>query len=261
MKRRMLALLLALVLMVGMLPTAFATDAVEPAAVGEELDTENPAEGDNEEMPEEPEETGAEEEAKAEAEAAPLAADASGTVAYLLGMRLENGYYTANKAEVGHYTEKPDSLKNYLFYEDGVLTVFGGIVAGNSGTEDWKAGLSVESGSLTIKGSGILKLNGTGMSGLYVDRNHADINIDLAEGDALGQISIKSTNACTVRGDLTVTNASFAEIATDIDRNADTTIICDTIDGARGSMHRLFLSAIVWAARASTAFCACAPRS
>ena len=155
MKRRMLALLLALVLMVGMLPTAFATDAVEPAAVGEELDTENPAEGDNEEMPEEPEETGAEEEAKAEAEAAPLAADASGTVAYLLGMRLENGYYTANKAEVGHYTEKPDSLKNYLFYEDGALTVFGGIVAGNSGTEDWKAVLSVESGSLTIKGSGI----------------------------------------------------------------------------------------------------------
>lgn len=261
MRKRLLALLLALVLMVGMLPTAFATDAVEPAAVGEELDTENPAEGENEEMPEEPEETGAEEEAKAEAEAAPLAADASETVAYLLGMRLENGYYTANKAEVGHYTEKPDSLKNYLFYEDGVLTVFGGIVAGNSGTEDWKAVLSVESGSLTIKGSGILKLNGTGMSGLYVDRNHADINIDLAEGDALGQISIKSTNACTVRGDLTVTNASFAEIATDIDRNADTTIICDTIDGARGSMHRLFLSAIVWAARASTAFCACAPRS
>ena len=43
MKRRMLALVLALVLMVGMLPTVFATDAVEPAAVGEELDTENPA--------------------------------------------------------------------------------------------------------------------------------------------------------------------------------------------------------------------------
>ena len=128
-----------------------APDAVEPAAVGEELDTENPAEGDNEEMPEEPEETGAEEEAKAEAEAAPLAADASGTVAYLLGMRLENGYYTANKAEVGHYTEKPDSLKNYLFYEDGVLTVFGGIVAGNSGTEDWNAVLSVESGSLIMR--------------------------------------------------------------------------------------------------------------
>ena len=247
MRKRLLALLLALVLMVGMLPTAFATDAVEPAAVGEELDTENPAEGENEEMPEEPEETGAEEEAKAEAEAAPLAADASGTVAYLLGMRLENGYYTANKAEVGHYTEKPDSLKNYLFYEDGVLTVFGGIVAGNSGTEYWKAVLSVESGSLTIKGSGILKLNGTGMSGLYVDRNHADINIDLAEGDALGQISIKSTNACTVRGDLTVTNASFAEIATDIDRNADTTIICDTIDGGFADLKSAALKSIIMA--------------
>lgn len=247
MRKRLLALLLALVLMVGMLPTAFATDAVEPAAVGEELDTENPAEGENEEMPEEPEETGAEEEAKAEAEAAPLAADASGTVAYLLGMRLENGYYTANKAEVGHYTEKPDSLKNYLFYEDGVLTVFGGIVVGNSGTEDWKAVLSVESGSLTIKGSGILKLNGTGMSGLYVDRNHADINIDLAEGDALGQISIKSTNACTVRGDLTVTNASFAEIATDIDRNADTTIICDTIDGGFADLKSAALKSIIMA--------------
>lgn len=247
MRKRLLALLLALVLMVGKLPTAFATDAVEPAAVGEELDTENPAEGENEEMPEEPEETGAEEEAKAEAEAAPLAADASGTVAYLLGMRLENGYYTANKAEVGHYTEKPDSLKNYLFYEDGVLTVFGGIVVGNSGTEDWKAVLSVESGSLTIKGSGILKLNGTGMSGLYVDRNHADINIDLAEGDALGQISIKSTNACTVRGDLTVTNASFAEIATDIDRNADTTIICDTIDGGFADLKSAALKSIIMA--------------
>lgn len=247
MRKRLLALLLALVLMVGMLPTAFATDAVEPAAVGEELDTENPAEGENEEMPEEPEETGAEEEAKAEAEAAPLATDASGTVAYLLGMRLENGYYTANKAEVGHYTEKPDSLKNYLFYEDGVLTVFGGIVVGNSGTEDWKAVLSVESGSLTIKGSGILKLNGTGMSGLYVDRNHADINIDLAEGDALGQISIKSTNACTVRGDLTVTNASFAEIATDIDRNADTTIICDTIDGGFADLKSAALKSIIMA--------------
>ena len=247
MRKRLLALLLALVLMVGMLPTAFATDAVEPAAVGEELDTENPAEGENEEMPEEPEETGAEEEAKAEAEAAPLAADASGTVAYLLGMRLENGYYTANKAEVGHYTEKPDSLKNYLFYEDGVLTVFGGIVVSNSGTEDWKAVLSVESGSLTIKGSGILKLNGTGMSGLYVDRNHADINIDLAEGDALGQISIKSTNACTVRGDLTVTNASFAEIATDIDRNADTTIICDTIDGGFADLKSAALKSIIMA--------------
>ena len=50
MKKRLLALLLALVLMLSMLPTALALDADEPAETTDAAETEQPTEGKTEEL-------------------------------------------------------------------------------------------------------------------------------------------------------------------------------------------------------------------
>ena len=124
MRKRLLALLLALVLMLSMLPTAFALDAAEAP------DTEHPTQGETEEVeevgapeefesfeepedaeefdesedpenfgePEDPEEFEKSEASEAmAAEFAAVAANGIEPDAYLMGVHLENGYYTVDR--------------------------------------------------------------------------------------------------------------------------------------------------------------------
>lgn len=236
MKKRLLALLLALVMALGMLPTAFALDADEPAGAisAGAADAETLAEGETEEEaaepeqpeaeepaeePEEPEQAGEEpaaepEEAAAkEAEVAAFAADTSGVEAYLMGVRLQNGYYktiaatnSSLKMDENTYSEDvPTGWKNYLHYENGTLTVFGTVDAAYSGEG---AVLRVESGALTINGAGALSLSGTDTTALYVKENStADVVFDFTPSTSGQQLTIQSTGAVAVSGDLTIDNA------------------------------------------------------
>lgn len=258
MKRRMLALVLALVLTLSMLPTAFAADAAEA------LDTEHPTQGETEEFeeleapeefesfeepeepedfeefeePEDPEEFGESEESEdpeefeeseAETVAAEFAAMAANGIepdAYLMGVHLENGYYTVDdKYDLRYSADKPDGwdkrTSNRLSYQDGVLTVKGLTTLKNNGCEGWDAVLSVRSGVLSIVCSGTLTLRGTGMTALSSD------------GDVLinGPVTIESTDACAVRGNLSIVNAKNVTITASASKTASNKVSCDTIDG------------------------------
>lgn len=235
MKKRLLALLLALVMALGMLPTAFALDADEPAGAisAGAADAETLAEGETEEEaaepeqpeaeepaeePEEPEQAGEEpaaepeEAAVKEAEVAAFAADTSGVEAYLMGVRLQNGYYKTaavnssylNMDDDTYSADVPTGWNNYLQYENGTLTVFGTVDAVYSGKD---AVLRVESGTLTINGAGALSLIGTDTTALYVDNNNAEICIDFTPSTSGQQLSIHSRGAVAVSGDLTIDNA------------------------------------------------------
>ena len=158
MRKRLLALLLALVLMLSMLPTAFALDAAEAP------DTEHPTQGETEEIEEvgapeefesfeepedaeefdESEDTEEFEESEAsEAMAAEFAAVAVNGIepdAYLMGVHLKNGYYTVDdKYDLRYSADKPDGwnkrTSNSLSYQDGVLTVEGPTTLKNNGGE------------------------------------------------------------------------------------------------------------------------------
>lgn len=253
MKKRMLALVLALVLMLSMLPTAFALDAAEAP------DTEHPTQGETEEVeevgapeefesfeepedaeefdesedpenfgePEDPEEF--EESEASEAMAAEFAAVAANGIepdAYLMGVHLENGYYTVDdKYGLRYSADKPDGwdkrTSNSLSYQDGVLTVEGPTTLKNNGGETWDAVLSVKSGVLSIVCSGTLMLRGTGMTALSSD------------GDVLinGSVTIESIDACAVRGNLSIVNAKNVTITASASKTASNKVSCDTIDG------------------------------
>ena len=253
MKKRMLALVLALVLMLSMLPTAFALDAAEAP------DTEHPTQGETEEVeevgapeefesfeepedaeefdesedpenfgePEDPEEF--EESEASEAMAAEFAAVAANGIepdAYLMGVHLENGYYTVDdKYGLRYSADKPDGwdkrTSNSLSYQDGVLTVEGPTTLKNNGGEGWDAVLSVRSGVLSIVCSGTLMLRGTGMTALSSD------------GDVLinGSVTIESIDACAVRGNLSIVNAKNVTITASASKTASNKASCDTIDG------------------------------
>ena len=235
MKRRILALVLALVLMLSMLPTAFALDAAEAP------DTEHPTQGETEEVeevgapeefqsfeePEDPEEF--EESEASEAMAAEFAAVAVNGIepdAYLMGVHLKNGYYTVDdKYDLRYSADKPDGwnkrTSNSLSYQDGVLTVEGPTTLKNNGGEGWDAVLSVRSGVLSIVCSGTLMLRGTGMTALSSD------------GDVLinGSVTIESIDACAVRGNLSIVNAKNVTITASASKTASNKVSCDTIDG------------------------------
>lgn len=235
MKRRILALVLALVLMLSMLPTAFALDAAEAP------DTEHPTQGETEEVeevgapeefesfeePEDPEEF--EESEASEAMAAEFAAVAVNGIepdAYLMGVHLKNGYYTVDdKYDLRYSADKPDGwnkrTSNSLSYQDGVLTVEGPTTLKNNGGEGWDAVLSVRSGVLSIVCSGTLMLRGTGMTALSSD------------GDVLinGSVTIESIDACAVRGNLSIVNAKNVTITASASKTASNKASCDTIDG------------------------------
>ena len=233
MKKRLLALLLALVMALGMLPTAFALDADEPAGAisAGAADAETLAEGETEEEAAEPEQPEAEEPAEEpeqageepaaepeeaaakEAEVAAFAADTSGVEAYLMGKQLQNGYYKTaavnssylNMDDDTYSADVPTGWNNYLQYENGTLTVFGTVDATYSGED---AVLRVESGALTINGAGALSLSGTDTTALYVKENStADVVFDFTPSTSGQQLSIYSSGAVAVSGDLTIDNA------------------------------------------------------
>ena len=263
MKKRLLALLLALVMALGMFPTAFALDADKPAGAisAGAADAETLAEGETEEEaaepeqpeaeepaeePEEPEQAGEEpaaepEEAAAkEAEVAAFAADTSSVEAYLMGVRLQNGYYktiaatnSSLKMDENTYSEDvPTGWRNYLHYENGTLTVFGTVDAAYSGKD---AVLRVESGTLTVDGAGALSLSGTDTTALYVKENStADVVFDFTPSTSGQQLSIHSSGAVAVSGDLTIDNAGrvwIESVPSFTSSEDDTKRLYDTIDG------------------------------
>lgn len=265
MKKRLLALLLALVLTISMLPTAFALDAAEPTegTSAGAAEAEPPAEGETEEEaaepeqpeaeepaeePEEPEQAGeepaaepeeAEKPAAKEAEVAAFAADTSGVEAYLMGEQLQNGYYKTaavnssylNMDDDTYSADVPTGWNNYLQYENGTLTVFGTVDAVYSGKD---AVLRVESGTLTINGAGALSLIGTDTTALYVDNNNAEICIDFTPSTSGQQLSIHSRGAVAVSGDLTIDNAGTIWIESKpslTPSEDDMKRLYDTIDG------------------------------
>ena len=261
MKKRLLALLLALVLMLSMLPTALALDADEPAETTDAAETEQPTEGKTEEQPgapeapeqlgepeeepeEEPEQAAEPEEAEKpaaeEAEVAAFAADTSGAEAYLMGVRLQNGYYktiaatnSSLKMDENTYSEDvPTGWYRYLHYENGTLTVVGTVDAAYSGKD---AVLRVESGTLTVDGAGALSLSGTDTTALYVKENStADVVFDFTPSTSGQQLSIHSSGAVAVSGDLTIDNAGTIWIESKpslTPSEDDTKRLYDTIDG------------------------------
>ena len=253
MKRRILALLLALVLMLSMLPTAFALDAAEAP------DTEHPTQGETEEVeevgapeefesfeepedaeefdesedpenfgePEDPEEFEKSEASEAmAAEFAAVAANGIEPDAYLMGVHLENGYYTVDSENGLRYdAEKPDGWKEAktgcFSYQDDVLSAKRPLTLENSGGEAWGAVLSVRSGVLSIVCSGTLMLRGTGMTAL---RSDGDVLIN-------GSVTIESIDACAVRGNLSIVNAKNVTITASASKTASNKASCDTIDG------------------------------
>ncbi len=255
MRKRLLALFLALVLMLSMLPTAFALDAAEAP------DTEHPTQGETEEIeeveapeefesfeeledaeefdesedpenfgePEDPEEF--EESEASEAMAAEFAAVAVNGIepdAYLMGVHLKNGYYTVDSENGLRYdAEKPDGWKETktgcFSYQDGVLTVKSPTTLKNNGGEAWDAVLSVKSGVLSIVCSGTLMLRGTGMTVLSSD---SDIDVLIN-----GSVTIESIDACAVRGNLSIVNAKNVTITASASKTASNKVSCDTIDG------------------------------
>ena len=255
MKRRILALLLALVLMLSMLPTAFALDAAEAP------DTEHPTQGETEEVeevgapeefesfeepedaeefdesedpenfgePEDPEEFEKSEASEAmAAEFAAVAANGIEPDAYLMGVHLENGYYTVDSENGLRYdAEKPDGWKEAktgcFSYQDGVLSAKRPLTLENSGGEAWGAVLSVRSGVLSIVCSGTLMLRGTGMTVLSSD---SDIDVLIN-----GSVTIESIDACAVRGNLSIVNAKNVTITASASKTASNKASCDTIDG------------------------------
>ena len=258
MKKRLLALLLALVMALGMLPTAFALDADEPtgAISAGAAEAEPPAEGETEEKPAEPEQPEAEEPAEEpeqageepaaepeeaaakEAEVAAFVADTSGVEAYLMGVKLQNGYYKTVGEDLTYlnmndsYTEtEPTGWKNYLHYENGTLTVVGTVDVTYSGEN---AVLYVESGTLTINGAGALSLSGTDTTALCVNENSTeDVVFDFTPSTSGQQLTIKSYGAVAVSGDLTIDNAGriWIESRPSTSEDADEDKLYDTIIG------------------------------
>ncbi len=255
MKKRLLALLLALVLTISMLPTAFALDAAEPTegTSAGAAEAEPPAEGETEEEaaepeepeaeepaeePEEPEQAGEEpaaepEEAAAkEAEVAAFAANS--TIVLLQGTQLKNGYYLTKSAESTELDialwslTKPEGRENYLYYENGVLTVYGWVRVTVSKDESANAALQVVGGKLTVDGNGLLHIQGVYIPALKVNEG-ASVVFDFEPNDSYySQLSLVSSWATTVIGDLLVSNAGRVLVTTN---NKSDDVTYNTVDG------------------------------
>ena len=255
MKKRLLALLLALVLTISMLPTAFALDAAEPTegTSAGAAEAEPPAEGETEERPAEPEEPEAEEPAEEpeepeqageepaaepeeaaakEAEVAAFAANS--TIVFLQGTQLKNGYYLTKSAESTELDialwslTKPEGRENYLYYENGVLTVYGWVRVTVSKDESANAALQVVGGKLTVDGNGLLHIQGVYIPALKVNEG-ASVVFDFEPNDSYySQLSLVSSWATTVIGDLLVSNAGRVLVTTN---NKSDDVTYNTVDG------------------------------
>ena len=255
MKKRLLALLLALVLTISMLPTAFALDAAEPTegTSAGAAEAEPPAEGETEEKPAEPEQPEAEEPAEEpeepeqageepaaepeeaaakEAEVATFAANS--TIVFLQGTQLKNGYYLTKSAESTELDialwslTKPEGRENYLYYENGVLTVYGWVRVTVSKDESANAALQVVGGKLTVDGNGLLHIQGVYIPALKVNEG-ASVVFDFEPNDSYySQLSLVSSWATTVIGDLLVSNAGRVLVTTN---NKSDDVTYNTVDG------------------------------
>ena len=153
---------------------------------------------------------------------------ANDTVASILGVQLEEGYYST-KGDIthddgtfiegtdidmgSHSNAVPEGRSNYLYYKDGVLTVFGEVYIFASHYDDMFAALYATSGTLTVKGSGLLSLYGSSVPALYIGSN-AKINFDFTPNGNDSQLIISSSGNTAVKGNLTVLDADGVMIGT-----------------------------------------------
>ena len=170
---------------------------------------------------------------------------ANDTTAFILGVQLEEGYYST-KGDItlddGTVIEgtgidmesrsdtAPEGRNNYLHYLDGILTVFGEVYIFASHYDGMSAALRVTSGTLTAQGSGSLSLYGSGVPALRVSSSAA-IHFDLTPNGSDKQLGITASDSTAVWGDLTISQADRVWITTyDYPYASDDTSY-DTING------------------------------
>ena len=171
---------------------------------------------------------------------------ANDTMAFILGVQLEEGYYstkndhTLDDGTVIEGTDidmesrsdtAPEGRNNYLHYQGGVLTVFGKVYIFASHYDGMSAALSVTSGTLTVKGSGSLRLYGSGVPALRVSSSAA-IAFDLTPNGSDSQLTISSSGNTAVKGDLTILDADGVLIGTSHFLSEDSTEVYHTIAGS-----------------------------
>ena len=171
---------------------------------------------------------------------------ANDTVASILGVQLEEGYYstkgdtTRDDGTVieGTYIDMasrsdtaPEGRSNYLYYNDGVLTVYGKVNISAHTFYGNSEAMSVTSGTLTVRGSGSLSLGGYNLCALFV-ASDAEIKFDLTPNENNSQLIISSTDHAAVEGNLTVLDAAGVMIGASIySSNEDSTEVYHSIVG------------------------------
>lgn len=166
---------------------------------------------------------------------------ANDTKASILGVQLQEGYYSTKEdytRDDGTFVEgttidmgsrsdtAPEGRNNYLYYQDGVLTIHGKVFVSSSNNSP----VHVSSGSLTVRGSGILYLYGMDVPALIVSTN-AKIDFALTPNDSNEQLHISSNSCAAVRGDLTVSSGGRIVLSTSDFLNEGSTDVYNTIDG------------------------------
>ena len=179
---------------------------------------------------------------------------ANNTEAYILGVELEEGYYST-KGDVtrddgtliegtdidmaSHSDTAPEGRSNYLWYKNGVLTVYGKVYIFASHYDNMLAALYVRLGTLTVNGSGLLSLYGSSVPALYIG-NNAKINFGFTPNGNDSQLIISSSGNTAVKGNLTVLDADGVMIGTS-SLSEDSTKAYHTIDG-NADIHASYVS-------------------
>lgn len=123
---------------------------------------------------------------------------------------------------------KPEGRENYLYYENGVLTVYGWVRVTVSKDESANAALQVVGGKLTVDGNGLLHIQGVYIPALKVNEG-ASVVFDFEPNDSYySQLSLVSSWATTVIGDLLVSNAGRVLVTTN---NKSDDVTYNTVDG------------------------------
>ena len=170
---------------------------------------------------------------------------ANDTMAYILNVALQEGYYTT-KGDItrddgtviegtdidmeSRLDTAPEGRKNYLHYQDGVLTVFGEVNIFASQYDGMSAALDATSGMLTVQGSGSLSLYGSDVPALRVSSSAA-IAFDLTPNGSDSQLVISSTGNTAVKGNLTILDADGVTIGTS-SNSEDSTEVYHSIAGS-----------------------------
>ena len=258
MKKRWIAGLLALVLALGLLPTAFAEEAAASADVTQMAESEIPelpGEPEHSEEPELPEE---ETEPKEPEEPAFFAAPAEEDAeekdlpeVYILGTLLQDGYYywtCDNGLDMNNCsTEETFDCKRSggsLYYKDGVLRVDGTLNVYGTYTDgsDMGESMKVQSGHLRVEGDGTLRLQGVNMDALVVEEG-ASIDFALTPNGNKLQLQLIGYESRAVLGDLKISSADGVQILSDDwPGHAEEAPSCFTIEGSADiRANRVFL--------------------